>query len=47
MVADIPSNISNKRHREALQGKNMLATTSFPISKQIDDTLKRAQCILQ
>jgi hypothetical protein len=47
MVADIPSNISNKRHREALQGKNMLATTSFPISKQIDDTLKRARCILQ
>ncbi len=47
MVTDIPSNLYSKRRSDILQGKNLLATTSFPIARQIDDALKRARCSLQ
>ena len=47
MVAEIPSSLIIKNRTKALTGKNMLATTSFPISKQIDDALKKARNIAQ
>jgi len=47
MVAEIPSSLSIKNRTKAVTGKNMLAITSFPILKQIDDALKRARNIVQ
>jgi hypothetical protein len=47
MVAEIPSSLGIKNCTKALTGKNMLAITSFPISNQIDDALKRARNIAQ
>jgi len=47
MVAFVQSSSSQKKCNEIITGKSMLPTTSFAISKQLDDSTKRARSICQ